>query len=270
MEAAAKPVLLIGAGHMGGALIAGWRLAGALAPDDLMVRDPHPGPEALAAAAWGAALNGPDAALAAANTVVLAVGPAAWRQAAEDIAVHLGKEAVVVSIVAGVAERDLSAAFDGRPVARVMPTTAAAIGRCAASVWANDAHARRRARALFEPLGAVVDLPREAQLHAATAACGSAPAYFYALVEALQSAAISAGLEPAAARILARGALTGAAVLLEASGQDAGDLRREVASPGGTTQAALGVLMGADGLGPLMERTVAAAVARSMQLGASR
>jgi pyrroline-5-carboxylate reductase len=270
MEAAAKPVLLIGAGHMGGALIAGWRLAGVLAPDDLIVRDPSPGREALAAAAWGAALNGPGAALAAANTVVLAVGPAAWRQAAEGIAPYLAKDAVVVSIVAGVAERELSAAFAGRPVARVMPTTAAAIGRCAASVWAKDVHARRRAHALFEALGAVVDLPREEQLHAATGACGSAPAYFYALVEALQSAGASAGLEPDAARVLARGALTGAAALLEASGQDAGDLRREVASPGGTTQAALGVLMGADGLGPLMERTVAAAVARSMQLGASR
>ena len=269
MERAAKPVLLVGAGHMGGALIAGWRLAGVLAPRDLILRDPDPGREALAAQTWGAVLNGPDADLAAANTVVLAVKPQAWRRTAAKIAPHLATGAVIVSVVAGVGGQDLSEAFGGRPVARVMPTTAAAIGRGVASVWAADPRARRRARSVFEGLGVVVDLPEEALMHVATAASGSAPAYLYALVEALQSAAAAAGLDAAAARDLARSALCGAAALLEATGAEAGELRRQVTSPGGTTEAALAVLTGEGGLGPLMARAVAAAAARSRQLGAA-
>lgn len=267
MRAGTKPILLIGAGHMGGALIAGWRRAGALAPDELIIRDPYPGVEASAAAEWGAALNGPDADLARANTVILAVKPQTWRATAEMTAPLLASDATIISICAGVMAEDLSRSFGGRPIARVMPTTAAAIGRGAASVWAADAAARAVARAVFEPLGAVVDLADESLMHAATAASGSGPAYFYALVEALQSAGEVAGLEPRAARDLARATLIGAAVLMETSGEDAATLRGQVTSPNGTTQAALDVLLGAEGLGLLMRRTVAAAAARSRELG---
>ena len=262
-----KPVLLIGAGHMGGALVAGWRRAGALEPADLIIRDPYPGAEAKAAADWGAALNGPDADLAKASTVILAVKPQTWRATAEATAPLLAPDATIISICAGVTSHDLAQGFPGRSIARIMPTTAAAIGRGAASVWSADIAARAVARALFEPLGAVVDLADEGLMHAATGASGSAPAYFYALVEALQSAGEAAGLEPEAARALARATLIGAAALMEASGEDAAVLRGQVTSPNGTTQAALDVLMGADGLGPLMTRTVAAAAARSRELG---
>ena len=174
---------------------------------------------------------------------------------------------MIVSIVAGVSGRDLAEAFDGREIARVMPTTAAAIGRGVASVWASGRLGRERARALFEPLGVVVDLAEEALMHAATAASGSAPAYFYALVEALQAAAEAAGLTQTAARALARSSLAGAAALMEANGEEAGALRRQVTSPGGTTEAALAVLMAEGGLGALMRRAVAAAADRSRHLG---
>ncbi len=266
MRTGLKPVLLIGAGHMGGALVAGWRRAGALKAADLIIRDPYPGDEAKAAAAWGATLNGPDAGLAKANTVILAVKPQTWRATAEATAPLLAHDATIISICAGVMAEDLAHAFGGRSIARVMPTTAAAIGRGAASVWAADVATRAVARALFEPLGAVVDLADESLMHAATGASGSAPAYFYALVEALQSAGEAAGLEPRAARDLARATLIGAAALMETSGEDAATLRGQVTSPNGTTQAALDVLIGADGLGPLMRRTVAAAAARSRDL----
>jgi pyrroline-5-carboxylate reductase len=261
------PVLLVGAGHMGGALIAGWLRASALAPGDLIIRDPSPGPAALAAAEAGAVLNGPDEGLAAARTVILAVKPQTWGPITEALEPHLPADAVVLSIMAGVGAGAIGEILPGRPIGRVMPTTAAAVGRGAASVWATAPGPRARARALFEPLGVVVDLDAEAQIHAATAASGSAPAYVYALAEALEAAGRDAGLAPEVARALARAAVVGAAALLETTGEEAAALRRQVTSPNGTTQAALDVLIGDDALGRLVGRAVAAAAKRSRELG---
>jgi pyrroline-5-carboxylate reductase len=267
MDAAALPILLVGAGRMGGALIAGWRLSGAAAPSDLLLLDPAPGEEARVAAAAGARLNPPMGALSSASTVVIAVKPQVWRESVATVASHLAPAATVISIVAGVASDDLSRALGGRQVTRAMPTTAAEVGKAAVSVWAPDEAGRRRAHSLFEPLGSVVDLEDEDQLHAATAAAGSAPAYLYAFIEALESAAEAGGLPRQAASRLARSAIVGAAALLERTDADPADLRRQVTSPGGTTEAALAVLTGPGGLGPLLEGAVAAAVARSRVLG---
>ena len=262
------PILMLGAGRMGGAMLAGWRKAEAFQPAELMIRDPEPSPPALAAAGEGAALNPADADLAQAKTVVLAVKPQIWRDAAAEVAPWLAADAVIVSIAAGVRTKDIAKEFGGRCVARVMPTTAAAIGRGTASLFADDPAALTRAHALFEPLGAVVDLADENLMHAATAVSGSAPAYLYAFIEALEAAAMSAGLAGPDASRLARSTLTGAAALLAESGDDPGELRRQVTSPGGTTQAALDVLLGEDGLHPLLRHAVAAAVRRSKELGA--
>jgi len=267
MTASATPILIVGAGRMGGALIAGWRRAGAVSPAELMLRDPHPGPDALEAQAAGALLNPPDNELSRAKTVLLAVKPQLWRDATAQIAPHLAAEAAVISILAGVSAGDISAALGGRAVARVMPTTAAAIGKGVFSVFAPDAGLRRRVRDLFAPLGVVVDLPDEALMHAATGASGSAPAYLYAFIEALEAAAAAAGLAPDAARSLARSTIAGAAALLDLSGEDPAELRRQVTSPGGTTAAALEVLMGEGGFPDLLRRAVAAAAARSEELG---
>jgi pyrroline-5-carboxylate reductase len=263
------PILMLGAGRMGGAMLDGWRRAGAFPSTELMIRDPHPGEAARAAVADGARLNPADESLALAATVVLAVKPQIWREAAAEVAPLLGSDAVVVSIAAGVPAREIAAAFGGRRVARVMPTTAVAIGRGTASLHAEDPEARARARALFEPLGTVVDLTDEALMHAATAVSGSAPAYLYAFIEALEAAGAAAGLTEADARNLARTTLTGAAALLHDSGEDPAELRRQVTSPGGTTQAALEVLLGEDGLHPLLRRAVEACARRSRELSAA-
>ncbi len=267
MTAPVTPILIAGAGRMGGALIAGWARAGTFAAADLIVRDPDPGAEALTARDAGARLNPPDADLAAASTVVFAVKPQLWRGAAQEIAPHLAQGAVIVSILAGVGADDLVKAFDGRAVALAMPNTAAAIGKGATGIYAEDPQTRKRAHALFDPVGAVADLDSEDLMHAATAASASAPAYLYAFIEALQDAAVTAGLPPDEAKRLARGAITGAAALLDETGDDPAELRRQVTSTGGTTQAALDVLLGDDGLSALMQRAVAAAVARSRELG---
>ena len=258
------PVLLISAGRMGGALIAGWRRATAFPMTELMVRDPSPGPEALAS---GANLHPSRQEMRAAKTVVLASKPQIWREVAADVANDLAPDAVLVSVAAGVAAGDISEAYGGRPVARVMPTTAAAIGRGTASVYAADPEARARAHALLAPVGAVIDLDDEDLMHAATAVSGSAPAYLYAFVEALQAAGESLGLAPDAARQLARATTAGAAALMAETGAEAADLRRQVTSPGGTTEAALKVLMGEQGFGPLLKEAAAAAEQRSRELG---
>jgi pyrroline-5-carboxylate reductase len=257
------PILILGAGRMGGAIIAGWRLHAAFAPGELMVRDPHPSDADLS----GINVNPPDRALAEARTVLLAVKPQIWREVAAEVAPHLSPDAVIVSIAAGVSCHDLSEAFGGLRIARVMPTTAVAIGQGTASVHAVDPQARARAHALFDPLGRVVEIADEDQMHAATAVSGSGPAYLYAFVEVLEAAGVTAGLSPAAAADLARSTVTGAAALLAAGSEQPAELRRQVTSPGGTTQAALNVLMGETGLAQLMEQAVAAAVARSRELG---
>lgn len=261
------PVLMLGAGRLGGALIEGWSRFGGPSADQLLILDPSPSEAALAAGRSGARLSPGPADLARAQTVFLAVKPQIWREAAAAIADDLDPEAVIISVAAGVRAADISGAFGGRRVARVMPTTAVAVGRGVASLFAPDPEAGRRARALFGPLATVVDLADEDLLHAATGVSGSAPAYFYAFVEALEAAGIAAGLPAEAARDLARATMVGAAALLDASGEDPAELRRQVTSPKGTTEAALEVLMGEAGLGPLLEAAVAAAARRSRELG---
>jgi len=258
------PILLVGAGRMGGALVQGWLRAGTFAPSDLLIRDPGPSPAMLAI---GARIDPDAAAIGRAKTVVLVVKPQVWREAAAEVAPLLAADAIIVSIAAGVATADIATAFGGRKVARVMPTTAAAIGQGTASIYAADPEARARARALLAPVGTVVDLDDEDLMHAATAVSGSAPAYFYAFVEALAAAGEAAGLSTAQAETLARATMSGAAALLAVSGEDPAALRRQVTSPGGTTEAALKILIGDAGLGPLLKAAVAAATERSRELG---
>jgi len=261
------PILMLGAGRMGGAILEGWRRASAFPPGEIMIVDPQPGEAARAAENAGARLNPPEADLAAAKTVLLCVKPQVWAEAAGQYSAWLAADAVIISIAAGVKAADLSRGFGDRPVARVMPTTAAAINQGTASLYADDPAALARAHALFEPLGAVADLTDEAQMHAATAVSGSGPAYLYAFVEALEAAGVAAGLSHAEAARLARSTIIGAAVLMARPGSDPTELRRQVTSPGGTTEAALNVLLGEKGLPSLMRDAVAQAVRRSKALG---
>jgi pyrroline-5-carboxylate reductase len=252
---------------MGGALIEGWLSTGAFPAFDLIIVDPAPGEAARAAGVRGARLNPPDAVIAEAKTVVLAVRPQVWRETAAAIAPKLAPDAVVVSVAAGVKTADLAVTFGANAVARTMPTTGVAVGKGAVSIFADRADARVRAHALFDPVATTVDLEAEALMDAAVAVSGSAPAYLYAFIEALSAAGEAEGLSPEASAALVRATLIGAAALLDRSGEDAADLRRKVASPGGTTEAALEVLMAGDGIGPLAARTVAAAAKRSRELG---
>lgn len=268
--AVSGPVLLVGAGRLGGALLQGWAGAATFAPGELLVRARTVTPAARAAAEAGATLDPHDAELARARTVVLAVKPHGLDEAAAALSPHLAPDAAIVSLLVGKTLDQASAAFAGRPTARAMPTTAVAIGRGVTTLYAPDARAADAARALFAAVGEVVEIADEALMYPATAVSGSAPGYLYAFVEALERAGVEAGLAPEAAARLARGAVAGGAELMARTGGDPADLRAQVASPGGTTQAALRVLAGEDGGGrglpDLLAAAVAANIARAREL----
>jgi pyrroline-5-carboxylate reductase len=256
-------ILLLGAGRMGGALIKGWALKDAIDPAHVIVRDPNPTAEIEAA---GVTINPPDAAYGQVGVLLMAVKPQMWRAAVAALP-PLPTDAVVVSIAAGVGSADIAAALAGRRVARVMPTTGVAIGKGVASIFSADAGARNLAHALFDPVATTVDLASEELMDVATAVSGSAPAYLYAFIEALEAAGAAHGLAPGTAQRLARATVTSAAALLDLEGGEPAELRRQVTSPGGTTEAALKVLLGEGGLPSLMDHAVAAAVARAKELG---
>ena len=260
------PILTVGAGRMGGATARGWLKAGAFAATDLAFLDPQPGLDAQAAIARGAL--GEPADLAPYPTLLFAVKPQVWRAVAAELAPRLHPQAVVVSVVAGVRLGALEAAFQGRDVVRVMPTTGVAAAQGVASVYARDDQARARAHTLFDPIAVTVDLDEERLMDAATAVSGSAPAYLYAFIEALETAGANAGLPAEAARALARATIASAAGLMQQTGEEPAELRRQVTSPGGVTQAALEVLMApATGFPHLLEQAVDAAIRRSRELG---
>lgn len=261
-----RPVILVGCGRLGSSLVEGWLKTGGLDPRDLMIVTPSPKPASEAARAVGAVVNPDDAALSRADRVVLAVKPAMWRAVAADLAPKLAPDALVVSMMAGVRADDLAQGFAPRTVARVMPTTSMAVGEGVASVWAADEAGRVRVSALFAPVARVVGLSDEGLMDAATAVSGSGQAYFFAFVEALTRAGVEQGLSPEQAEALASGTLVSAAAAMREAGVRAPDLIARVASPGGTTRAALEVLGRDDALERLVSEAAAAAVKRAAEL----
>ena len=258
-------VVLAGAGKMGGAMLSGW-LARGLDPKRVVVIEPIPSAEISALAARGIRLNPTEA--AAAETLVVAVKPQMFREAGPALKRSVGPSTMVVSIMAGTTVAALQEVCGGA-VVRAMPNTPAAIGR-GITVAVPDAHVsaaqRATADALLRATGAVEWVADEALMDAVTAVSGSGPAYVFLLAEELARAGIAAGLPEALATKLARDTVSGAGELLNRSELTSATLRQNVTSPGGTTAAALAVLMGDDGFAPLLTRAVAAATARSKEL----
>lgn len=263
-------VLLVGAGKMGGALLESW-LARGLPPALVSVADPAPAPEvARLIAARRIARNPPPPLLPMHAAVVLAVKPQTAPDALRDVARFVGRDTVVVSIMAG---RPLAFLAKHLPknaaIVRAMPNTPAAIGRGITVAVPNGrvkGAARGLADALLAATGPVEWIRNETWMDAVTAVSGSGPAYVFLLAESLARAGAAAGLPRALAARLARATVAGAGELLHRSELEAAKLRENVTSPGGTTAAALKVLMAKGGLDPLMKRAVAAATKRSRQL----
>jgi pyrroline-5-carboxylate reductase len=262
------PLVLVGAGKMGGALLEGWLRFG-LDPKKLTVIEPQPSPQIMALVDRGLRLNPAAQALADSAAVVIAVKPQVAAQVLPSLRPMLGASTVVVSIMAG---RTLQFVFDALQsrcaVVRAMPNTAAALGRGITVAVARNASAVQRelAHRLLAAAGTVEWIEDEALMDAVTAVSGSGPAYVFLLAEALAQAGVASGLPAQLAAKLARETITGSGELLHRSALDAAVLRQDVTSPGGTTAAALDVLMAKNGLTPLMTEAVAAATKRSRQL----
>lgn len=260
-------ILLAGAGKMGGAMLAGW-LARGLDPSHVAIIDPHVSNEIAALADKGVRLNPLPAQIGEIAALVLAVKPQTFAEAAPMLKPFVKASTVVVSIMAGRTIAGISTACGGA-VVRSMPNTPAAIGRgMTVAVAARNVSAEQRALAdaLLAATGALEWVDDEALLDAVTAVSGSGPAYVFLLAEEMTRAGIAAGLPPALAAKLARETVAGSGELLHRSSEDPAVLRKNVTSPGGTTAAALDVLMAKGGLQKLMTEAVAAATKRSRDL----
>ena len=268
---AGTTLALIGAGNMGFAMLQGWATGG-LSGDSVVVIEPNPSPQLRElCAARGFPLRATPEAGAPRAAVVLAIKPQMLDAGAAAATPFVGPETLVVSILAGKRIADLSARLPASPaIVRAMPNTPAAVGRGITGAFASPATGatrQARANALLAAIGQVEWLDDEAQIDALTAVSGSGPAYVFYLVEALAAAGVEAGLPEALAERLARATVEGAGELLYRQPETAAaTLRERVTSPGGTTAAALAVLMADDGLAPLMARAVAAAKRRAGEL----
>jgi pyrroline-5-carboxylate reductase len=261
-------VLLAGAGKMGSAMLDGW-LALGLPPRNVAELEPQPTPELTALTARGLRLNPPAGTVGDVAAVVLAVKPQVAPEVMPTLAAYVGGGSVVVSIMAGRTLEFLARALPGSALVRAMPNTPAAIGRGITVAIANARVSdpqRALVDALLSAVGGVEWIEDEALMDAVTALSGSGPAYVFLLAETMAQAGAAAGLPPALAATLARATVAGAGELLHRSPLDPATLRQNVTSPGGTTAAALEVLMASDALEPLMRRAIAAATARSREL----
>ena len=257
-------LVLLGCGKMGSAMLEGWLKQG-VPPAAIWVLEPHPSDWLTAT---GVHLN---AGLPAAPAIVLlAVKPQMMGAALPQVTALGNGATVFLSIAAGTTIASFESTFGARtPIIRAMPNTPAAVGRGITAITGN-AHASdpdlALAEALLTAVGQVVRLEGEHQMDAVTAVSGSGPAYVFYLVECMAEAGRKAGLPADLAMRLARETVAGAGELLHQSPDDASRLRQNVTSPGGTTAAALEVLMAEDGMKPLMRKAVAAAKRRAGEL----
>lgn len=264
-----RGLVLLGCGKMGSAMLEGWLRQG-LALSAVWVLDPHPSDWLKGLAAKGVHLNQglPDSPA----IVLIAVKPQMMTDALPVLTPLGGGATLFVSVAAGTPirfyEQVLGAAT---PVVRAMPNTPAAVGRGITAITGNAAATEEdlaTAETFLSAVGQVVRLEGEHQMDAVTAVSGSGPAYVFHLIEALAAAGVAEGLPPDLAMQLARATVTGAGELAHRAPESAEQLRVNVTSPGGTTAAALRVLMDPEtGFPPLLRKAVKAAADRGRELG---
>lgn len=267
LRAAAPVVTLIGCGKMGGAMLRGWLAAGTVSHVDIL--EPYGYPRQEKAAIYTDAQSLIDNAREPAF-VILAVKPQVMDDVCRALKDFIPPHAVVLSIAAGKTIAGFEQIFgEGQPVVRVMPNTPAAIGKGIGAAVANK-NVTPVQRVLAHDLLAAVSqiewLPDETLMDAVTALSGSGPAYIFHLIETLAAAGEKTGLPADLAMKLARQTVIGSAALAEAEPETpASTLRQNVTSPGGTTEAALKILMNGD-LQNIYDTALAAAVKRGIEL----
>ncbi len=269
------PLLLVGCGKMGGALLDGW-LAQGMAAESVTLVEPQAALSArFAAQGVGAVAEAGSLSVELAPAVVvLAIKPQQIDAALPDYARFARPGTVFLSIAAGKTIGNFEAvlgaeAAAGAAIVRAMPNTPAAVGRGMTVLCANgcvSASQREACGALLAAVGETDWVEDEALLDPVTAVSGGGPAYVFLLIECLAEAGTAAGLPADLAMRLARVTVAGAGELVHQAEAPAATLRENVTSPGGTTLEALKVLMAPDGLQPLMTRAIAEATRRSREL----
>lgn len=261
-------ILLVGCGKMGSALLAGWLQRGVVA-QDVVVVEPTP------VAGLPAGVRQVDDAAAvpkgfAPALVLLAVKPQVMDTVAPAYAGYAATGACFLSVAAGKTIATLNGLLGGAAaVVRSIPNTPAAVGEGITIACASPsvtAEQRAFCESLLVAVGEVGWVEDESLIDAVTAVSGSGPAYVFFLTECMAAAGAAAGLPADLAARLARATVIGSGALMKQSSESPAQLRKNVTSPNGTTQAALDVLMAADGVGSLMQRAIAAATKRSREL----
>ncbi|AJY48114.1 pyrroline-5-carboxylate reductase [Martelella endophytica] len=262
-------LVLVGAGNMGGAMLAGW-ISGGLKRDDVTVIDPNPSNRVkslLDSSGIRHAVAPPDNVKA--RILILAVKPQVMYAVLDTLAPIIDENTLVISVAAGKTLSYFEERLGPLAMVRTIPNTPAMVGRGVIGAFANgrvSEDARTKADALLSAVGQVEWVEKEADIDAVTAISGSGPAYAFYLVECMAEAGRKLGLDADLAMRLARGTVIGAGALLDKTGDDAPSLRKNVTSPGGTTAAALEHLMAEDGLQPVFDRALEAACKRSQEL----
>jgi pyrroline-5-carboxylate reductase len=263
-----RPLVLVGVGKMGGALLAGW-LDGGLDPQAVVAIDPAPPPDTAALLADHGIVPRADVPEGMARVLVVAVKPQMMAAVLPGLRPLVGPGTVVLSIAAGKTIASFESAFPGAAVVRAMPNTPAQVARGITGAVGNaplGAADRDLVSALLAAVGEVAWLDDEALIDAVTAISGSGPAYVFHFVECLASAGEALGLPPELAARFARATVEGAGELLYQSELAPEQLRKNVTSPGGTTAAALAVLSGDGALAALVTEAALAAKRRSEEL----
>ena len=271
-------VVLIGCGKMGGAMLEGW-VADTNLDAQFSIIEPFQDNLGWTASHANIALFDSCAAseaasISSATMIVLAVKPQMMEEAIGHFPQMIDDDTAFLSIAAGITTAWLASRLDpvsggAATIIRAMPNTPAAIGQGITVLYSGDATDAKRdlAAQLLMAIGQVVMIDDESLMDAVTAVSGSGPAYVFLLAEVMTKAGIEAGLPDDLATQLAEATVAGAGALIAASDDDPAVLRANVTSKGGTTAAALDVLMADDGMAPLLSRAIAAAKARSIALG---
>lgn len=265
-----RPFLLVGAGKMGGAMLSGWMAEG-VDPSAVTVCDPRLSEEMDALLKkYGIRHVAAVPADLSAAIVLIAVKPQMMDQVLPGLKTAVAADTLVLSVAAGTTVAKFQSVFGDVPICRCMPNTPAMVKRGITAVYPTSLVSEAQkadVTRLLSAVGKVVWLDSEDQIDLVTGVSGSGPAYVFYLAEALSEAGKAAGLPDELAEQLAVATVCGAGELMHQSGEHPSVLRQNVTSPNGTTAAALEVLMGAEGIQPLMTAAVAAAVRRAKELG---
>lgn len=274
-RALVEPLLVIGAGKMGGAILTAWLEADddtvSVAPEKVYVEDPGPPPEMvdllskfdITASAKADLPETP-------KLVMVGVKPQVMPAVLQGLAPRLGPDSLVLSIAAGKQIKDIEKDLPpGTGIVRAMPNTPVLVQAGMTVLIANEAVTAQQKdmlTALFSATGHAAWVEDESLMDAVTAVSGSGPAYVFYLAECLAKAGEAEGLPAELALTLAKNTIYGAGALMTGSEALPGDLRVNVTSKGGTTAAALDVLMADDGIAPIVQKAITAAATRSRDL----